>query len=124
MAISDEDIKKAAREAATRVVKPTPCVCGLGSLYTALNYRAVREFINEENEKGFMRTLPDLQERIARMKDYCGITVSGAELHLRTAERLVKERNWPDAAASARKALWDIDGQLTNGAVREIKETE
>lgn len=31
MAISDEDIAKAAREAAISVVKPAPCVCGSSS---------------------------------------------------------------------------------------------
>ena len=124
MAISREEIEKAAREAAIRVIKPAPCLCGLGTLYTALDYRQVREYINEENLKEFMRTSSDLQERIERLKDYCGITIDEAELHLMRAETLAKEENWADAAASARQALWDIDGQLTNGAIREIKETE
>lgn len=124
MAISDEDIKKAAREAAISVIKPGPCVCGLGSWYAALNYREVRDTLNEENEKRFMNTLPDLQEWIDRMKNYCGITVITAQTYFQKAELSVKEGKWADAAAALRRGLWEIDKQLTNGAAKEIKETE
>jgi len=124
MAISGEDIAKAAREAAISVVKPTPCVCGLGSWYAALHFRQVEAALVDENEKEFVRILPDLQERLDRLKDYCSITVNTAQLYLKGAEISVKEGKWSDALNSSRKAFWAVDRQLTIGVAKEIKETK
>ncbi len=124
MALSDEDIKKAAREAAISVVKPTPCVCGLGSWDAAFYLRSLSEILHHEDAKNFISYLPALQEKLDRMKDQCGITVNVAQLHLRAAELSVREGKWLDALSSLHTAFWEIDKQLTNGATREIKETE
>lgn len=124
MAISEEDIKKAAREAAIRVVKPTPCVCGLGSWDSAFYLHKLSEALYHEREKEFISLLPGLQEKLDRLKDQCGINVNTAQLQLRAAELSVKAGKLLDALSSLHTAFWEIDKQLTNGAAREIKETE
>jgi hypothetical protein len=124
MGISEEDIAKAAREAAARVVKPTPCACGLDTWDAASYFRTLIEALHHDSERDFISILPGLQRRLDRMKDYCGITADTAQLHLRAAELSVRAGKFLDALFSTHKAFFEVDDQLTIGVTREIKEAK
>jgi hypothetical protein len=124
MLLSEEDIAKAAREAAARVMKPTPCVCGSGSWDTVFYFRMLIEALCHESEKDFISFLPGLQKQLGRMKDYCGITVDISQGYLTLAEVSVKEGKFLDALSSTHKAFWEVDDELRIGVAREIKEAK